>query len=78
MNRCGVVHEKPASRKVDPSDSHVAPPGHTQTCHQLKCLIYKEKTGLCTKNRPLYYYLLSIKTSIRAEKNKKEVRTTRP
>jgi hypothetical protein len=61
MNRCGVVHGKTARPKVDPSDSRIAPPGRTQTCHQLKCLIGKEKTRLYTISRPLYYYVLSIK-----------------
>jgi hypothetical protein len=61
MNKCGVVHEKLACSKVDPFVSRIAPLGHPQTYHQLKCLIYKGKLWLYTENSLLYYYLLHIK-----------------
>jgi hypothetical protein len=74
MNKCGVVHGKLACGKVDPSLSRIAPLGHTQAYHQLKYLIYKRKSGLCTKNTSLYYYVLHIKRINNREEQEQEER----
>jgi hypothetical protein len=72
MNKCGVVHGKLACGKVDPSFSRIAPLGHTQAYHQVKCLIYKGKIGLCTKNTSLYYYVLHIRRINNREEQEQE------
>jgi hypothetical protein len=61
------MREKPPLSQVDPCDSRIAPLGRTQTFHQLKLLISKGKTGLCTKNASLYYYHYLLK-----ERNQKK------